>query len=72
LQTIKKENLLENVKAVESYLYNELENIASGEHGKIRNIRGKGNLIAFDCEFRDKIDLHQILRTKGINTSNSF
>jgi len=70
LQTIKKENLLANVKVVEDYLYKGLNRIASDERGRIKNIRGKGNLIAFDCELRNGADLHKALRAKGINTSN--
>lgn len=55
---------------MENYISSRLERIAKSSEGGIKNIRGKGNLIAFDCEPKKEMDVHKTLRSKGVNTSN--
>lgn len=47
----------------------ELESLNKDTSNQLRNIRGKGLLVAFDYELKKKnLDLHKALRDKGLNT----
>lgn len=68
LETIESRKLLENVRTVEGRLVKALGSIWDRKNGSIKNVRGKGNMIAFDYEATKELDLHKVLRERGINT----
>jgi len=57
LEIIEEENMIQNTAHVGEYLLGELQDIASGDD-RISNARGRGLMIAFDCqttEHRDEV-----------------
>ena len=59
-------NLLENAQITGNYLMNELEQLGNSS-GKLRNVRGRGLLIAFDVD--DSAQVLASLRSNGVEAN---
>lgn len=67
ISEIRTHKLLETVTRVGDYLMEKLTELS--ERYPIKNVRGQGTFMAFDCEDRDKVI--QMMRSKGVNMGGS-
>merc|ERR1711971_177814 len=64
--TIKKQNLLQNVNETGGYLMEQLLDLA--KQGKIENVRGKGTFISFDVgSTEQRLELIGLMRLNGVH-----
>jgi 4-aminobutyrate aminotransferase/(S)-3-amino-2-methylpropionate transaminase len=67
LETVEKDGLQSLVREIGEKLYGILEKASHAYPQYVKNLRGVGNIIAFDCESPEKRDeLHKRIRNNGV------
>ncbi|MEW5818985.1 MAG: aspartate aminotransferase family protein [Cyanobacteriota bacterium] len=69
LEVIEQDNLLENVKSVGNYLFNQLENLRSS-YSFIKEVRGRGLILGIELEIPVG-DIHLSLMKRGLITNST-